>query len=145
MNRVASSLCHQILASVVYHVGIFYCSLGVAPGVIDGDANVAHMRSPVICTIKVPVRFFKLEDTMFSEKCKGSSRDFCHFVPGFGPVTNTIRTVAYAAPAVNISIVLALVRPDNVAIKRIVAIVMTAIRVAVLAKAVQMTTGTSKR
>jgi hypothetical protein len=87
------------------------------------------------------------------------------------PGTNTIRTVAYlyyrrvslmkfpvasgtlfspgdstyAAPAVNVSTVLALVRPDNVAIKRIVAIVMTTIRVVMLARALQMTTGTNKR
>lgn len=51
----------------------------------------------------------------------------------------------YAAPAANISTVLALVRPDNVATKRIVAIVMTVIRAVVLARALQMTTGTSKK
>jgi hypothetical protein len=51
----------------------------------------------------------------------------------------------YAAPAVNISTVLTLVKPDNVAIKRTTAIVMTVIRVVVLARALQMAAGTSKK
>lgn len=51
----------------------------------------------------------------------------------------------YAAPATNISTVLALVKPDNVAIKRIVEITITTIRSVTLLNALQMITGTNKK
>jgi hypothetical protein len=51
----------------------------------------------------------------------------------------------YVAPATNISTVLALVKPDNVVMKRIVAITMTIIRGVTLPKALQITTGTNRK
>lgn len=52
---------------------------------------------------------------------------------------------AYVAPATNISIVLALVKPDNIAINRTVAIIITIIRGVPLLRALQITTGTSRK
>jgi hypothetical protein len=49
------------------------------------------------------------------------------------------------APATNISIVLALVKLDNVAMNRIVAIIMTIIRGVPPLKALQITTGANRK
>lgn len=53
--------------------------------------------------------------------------------------------IAYVAPATNISIVLALVKPDKVAMNRTVESIMTIIRGVPPLKELQITTGTNSK
>lgn len=55
------------------------------------------------------------------------------------------RIITYVAPATSISIVLALVKPDKVAISRMVDIIMTASRALTLSRELQITTGAKRR
>jgi hypothetical protein len=61
------------------------------------------------------------------------------------PTTQPRKDFTYAAPVTNISTVLALVKPANVAMKRIVAMMMTTIRAVTLLRELHMITGTKRK